>query len=201
MSTSQRRATPATADQSSSASAVRESSSLPSGEDDGTRDVIVARWLNKYNIQSSIVRELNAVKPLPLDELGELAEEPTAAAAQDQDTAAPDEAIPVAASPENVTFEEQIVFEGEEDVEEVKLSPDDVRRVLAEAQEEVQLEREEESKKRQKAREREEREETKAKKAKEVHEWLNSAPAGAAGYDIRLIQASLQEAEEARGPT
>eukprot|EP00971_Amphidinium_carterae_P152904 3031328-Amphidinium_carterae.1 len=34
-----------------------------------------------------------------------------------------------------------------------------------------------------------------------MHEWLNSAPAGAAGYDIRLMQASLQEAEEARGPT
>eukprot|EP00971_Amphidinium_carterae_P316801 6297591-Amphidinium_carterae.1 len=38
-------------------------------------------------------------------------------------------------------------------------------------------------------------------KAKEVHEWLNSAPNGAAGSDIRLIQASLNEAFEAGGPT
>eukprot|EP00971_Amphidinium_carterae_P243680 4839528-Amphidinium_carterae.1 len=143
MSTSQRRderATSAIADQSSSASAVRDSPSLPHGEDDGTGDRFVARWLNKYGIKSSIVRELHAVRPLPLDELGEIAEDTTAAAAQEQDTAAQDEAIPVAASPENTTFEEQIVFEGEDDVEEVKLSPGDVRRVLAEAHEEVQIE-------------------------------------------------------------
>eukprot|EP00971_Amphidinium_carterae_P228917 4541381-Amphidinium_carterae.1 len=121
--------------------------------------------------------------PLPREELG-------------------DEAIPVAASPSpERVVEEEVIFEGEADVEEVKLSAEEVRRVLAGAQEEVLIEREEESKKRQKERAREEREETKAKKAKEVHEWLNSAPAKASGSDIRIIQASLQEAFEAGGPT
>eukprot|EP00971_Amphidinium_carterae_P063467 1256225-Amphidinium_carterae.3 len=164
-STAERREEQPIADQSS-ASAARDDSQPSQTEDDGSGDIIVARWLKQYGFKSSIVKELHAT---------------------------------LLSSPE-AAFEEEVLFEGEDDVE-VKLSADDVRRVLADAEELVQFEREEESKKRQKEREREEREETRAKKAKEVHEWMNTAPSKSSNIDIKLIQASLQEAEEARGPT
>eukprot|EP00971_Amphidinium_carterae_P246219 4889987-Amphidinium_carterae.5 len=155
---------------------------------DTTGDIFVARWLKDNGIKSSLIRELHAIHPLPID----LIDEPEVETAG---TTVADAQAPVV-----VVFEDEIVFEGEED-KEPELSSDDVRRVLEEAQQDVRAKRDEESKKRQKKREKEEREETRSKKAKEVHEFLNTAPSGSAAFDTKLIQAYLQEAEEHRGPT
>eukprot|EP00971_Amphidinium_carterae_P327933 6459535-Amphidinium_carterae.1 len=144
MSTSERKtAIPTVVEQTSSASAVREDPQPPRLVDDGSSDIIVARWLKSHGIRSSLIRELHAVHPLPIEVLGDLGEDTTVAAAQEEVTAIEE------SPPRETAFEEEVIFEGEED-KEPKLSSDDVQNVLAEAQEEVRLEREEESKKRQK---------------------------------------------------
>eukprot|EP00971_Amphidinium_carterae_P178372 3538601-Amphidinium_carterae.2 len=81
-----------------------------------------------------------------------------------------------------------------------RLTEEDIRSALQEASQEVAQEREEESKKRQKEQKRAEQDESRAKKAKEVHEFLNTAPSGSVLIDTKIIQAYLQEKEQAKGP-
>eukprot|EP00971_Amphidinium_carterae_P150540 2984127-Amphidinium_carterae.1 len=87
MSTSERkteRAVPTVVEQVSSASAERDGPQPTRLEDDGSGDIIVARWLKSHGIKSSRIRELHAVHPLPIYLIGDLEEDTTVAAAQEE---------------------------------------------------------------------------------------------------------------------
>eukprot|EP00971_Amphidinium_carterae_P151378 3001387-Amphidinium_carterae.1 len=87
MSTSERkteRTAPTVVEQVASASAERDDPQPTQLEDDGSGDISVARWLKSHGIKSSLIRELHAVHPLPIDLIGDLEEDTTVAAAQEE---------------------------------------------------------------------------------------------------------------------